>query len=230
MQVKLKNLALCVIDEISMVGTSTFGKICSALKKIKQSTNDWGGVSILAVGDFFQLPPVGQCQVFKRSSNVHTPGDLAPLLWDSFLRHDLTEVMRQKDIQFSTALNNIRMNVPKEGSNEDKMLQSCELHLLPSDNSYPRDAMHVYAQNVYCNEWNKPRFDQLDSKLYSSVAQDFSKDRSTNLENITFPSNPRDTGNLLSVLNVKVGAHVMLTTNIDVCDGLTSGVMVLYQE
>ena len=93
MQVKLKNLALCVIDEISMVGTSTFGKICSALKKIKQLTDDWGGVSILAVGDFFQLPPVGQCQVFKHSSNVHTPGDLAPLLWDSFLHHDLTEVM-----------------------------------------------------------------------------------------------------------------------------------------
>ena len=52
MQVKVKNLALRVIDEISMVGTSTFGKICSALKKIMQSTDDWGGVSILAVGDF----------------------------------------------------------------------------------------------------------------------------------------------------------------------------------
>ena len=93
MQVRLKNLTLYVIDEISMVGTSTFGKICSALKKIKQSTDDWGGVSILAVGDFFQLPPVGQYQVFKRSLNVCTPGDLAPLLWDSFLHHDLTKVM-----------------------------------------------------------------------------------------------------------------------------------------
>ena len=93
MQVKVKNLALCVIDEISMVGTSTFGKIYSALKKIKQLTDDWGRVSILAVGDFFQLPPVGQCQVFKCSSNVPTPDDLAPLLWDSFLHHDLTEVM-----------------------------------------------------------------------------------------------------------------------------------------
>ena len=117
------------------------------------------------------------------------------------------------------------MNVPEEGSNEDKMLQSHELHLLPNDNGYPRDAMHVYAQNVYCNEWNNTRLDQLDSKLYSSAAQDFSKDRSTNLANITFSSNPCDTGNLLSVLNVKVGACVMVTTNIDVCDGLTNGVM-----
>ena len=54
-------------------------------------------------------------------------------------------------------------------------------------------------------------------ELYSSEARDFSKDRSTNLADIIFPSNPRDTGNLLSLLNVKVAACVMLTTNIDVC-------------
>ena len=147
------------------------------------------------------------------------PGDLAPLLWDSFLHHDLTEVMCQRDVQFSTALNYIRMNVPEKGSSEDKMLQSCELHLLPDHDGYPRDAMHVYAQNAYCAEWNNTRLDQLDTMLYTCTAQDFSKDRNTNLANITFPSNPRDTGNLLSVLNVKVGACVMLTTNIDVCDG-----------
>ena len=41
----------------------------------------------------------------------------------------------------------------------------------------------------------------------------------------SFSSQPHDTGNLLGILNVKVGAHVMLMTNIDVCDGLTNGVM-----
>ena len=225
MQIKLKNLALCVIDEISMVGISTFGKICSALKKIKQSTDDWGGVSILAVGDFFQLPPVGQSQLFRHPAKIRTPGDLAPLLWDSFLRHDLTEVMHQKDLEFATALNYIQMNVPEKGSPEDIMLQSRELHLTCDSADYPRDVMHVYAQNAYCGEWNSKRLDHLDGQLYSSRSQDFAKDRNTNLANIPFPTNPRDTGNLLGVLNVKVGARVMLTTNIDVCDGLTNGVM-----
>ena len=155
MQVKLRNLALRIIDEISMVDISTFGKICSILKKIKQSTDDWGGVSILAVGDFFQLPPVGQSQLFKRPLKIHTPDDLAPLLWDSFIRHDLNEVMHQRDIKFATALNYIRMNVPDKGSPEDNILQSRELHLLEDHADYPRDAMHVYAQNAYCGEWNR---------------------------------------------------------------------------
>ena len=46
-----------------MVGLSTFNHVCSTLKKIKQSNDDWGDVSIIAVGDLYQLPPVGQCPI-----------------------------------------------------------------------------------------------------------------------------------------------------------------------
>ena len=82
MQLKLANLALCVIDEIRMVGGSTFAKISETLKMIKQNTDDWGGVAMLAIGDFYQLPPVGQRPVYKQLKTIHAPGDMAPLLWD----------------------------------------------------------------------------------------------------------------------------------------------------
>ena len=39
------------------------------------------------------------------------------------------------------------------------------------------------------------------------------------------PTNPRETGNLKTILSVKVNAKVMITTNIDVSDGLTNGAM-----
>ena len=58
---------------------------------------------------------------------------------------------------------------------------------------------------------------------YTCVAQDIAKDRNTNLANLTFPDNPRQTGNLTKTLNVKTGARVMLATNLDVGDGLTNG-------
>ena len=35
------------------------------------------------------------------------------------------------------------------------------------------------------------------------------------------PTNPHDTGNLQNILTVKFNARVMITTNIDVADGLT---------
>ena len=37
------------------------------------------------------------------------------------------------------------------------------------------------------------------------------------------PEQPRETGNLRNILQVKVGARVMITTNIDFSDGLTNG-------
>ena len=39
------------------------------------------------------------------------------------------------------------------------------------------------------------------------------------------PTNPHETGNLKKVLTVKINARVMITTNIDVTDGLTNGAM-----
>ena len=37
------------------------------------------------------------------------------------------------------------------------------------------------------------------------------------------PTNPHETGNLQKVLTVKINARVMITTDIDVTDGLTNG-------
>ena len=39
------------------------------------------------------------------------------------------------------------------------------------------------------------------------------------------PTNPHETGNLKKVLTVKIDTRVMITTNIDVSDGLTNGAM-----
>ena len=53
------------------------------------------------------MPPVGQYPIYKKPCVIQKPGDLAPLLWQDFLTHDLVQVMRQKDTDFATALNNI---------------------------------------------------------------------------------------------------------------------------
>ena len=39
------------------------------------------------------------------------------------------------------------------------------------------------------------------------------------------PTNPCETGNLKKVVTVKINARVMITTNIDVTDGLINGAM-----
>ena len=47
--------------------------------------------------------------------------------------------------KFINCLNKIHTAVPLEVSEEDRMLQDCELKLNPNNENYPPDALHVYA-------------------------------------------------------------------------------------
>ena len=101
--------------------------------------------------------------------------------------------------------------------------KSHELKLNSNHENYPLDAMHVYAQNVHCDAWNEYRLKLLPGREFTNIATDSKKDDFTELANVTMPSNPCETGYLQSVLNMKINARVMITTNIDVTDGLKNG-------
>ena len=51
-----------------MIGRETFEDLDLALKNIKQNLLQFGGVSLLLVGDFLQLLPVNQKSVFMELS------------------------------------------------------------------------------------------------------------------------------------------------------------------
>ena len=105
------------------------------------------------------------------------------------------------------------------------MLQSRELLIGPDDASYPIDATHVYATNEYCAVWNNSCLESIQGTLYTCPAFDTSKFQHTCLVDVAMPTKVRLTGNLRTTCKFKVGARVMITTNIDVADGLTNGVM-----
>ena len=61
-----RSLKLILLDEVSMVGNSMFTVqlINNRLKDLKGSKEDFGGVSIITLGDLFQLKPVMDGYVF----------------------------------------------------------------------------------------------------------------------------------------------------------------------
>ena len=83
------------------------------------------------------------------------------------------------------------------------MLQACELKLNPNNENYPHNAMHVYAQNTYSDQWNIFKLKMLSGKEFTNIATDSKKDHCTQLANITMPTNPRKTGNLKKNSNCK---------------------------
>ena len=97
---KLSKLALLIIDEVSMVGSNMLLEIRKRLQQIKAVLPDvaFGGVSILTIGDLYQLPPDGQAPVFSTVSDCYANLYRFGSLWvDEFQVIELNEIMRQRD-------------------------------------------------------------------------------------------------------------------------------------
>ena len=197
MQLKLEHMMLSITDEISMVGCKQFQSMNQTMCTLKGSTDgNWGDICLLAVGDLYQLPPVGQCPIYVSPQTVHMLNDIAPNGWERMQLHELRESMRQKDMKFVKYLNKIHTTVPFTGSEEDKMLQACELKLSPNNENYPQDVMHVYVQNAHCDEWNEYKLKLIPGIEFTNIATDRKNDGCTELANITMPTKPCKTGNL----------------------------------
>ena len=138
---KLGKVKLMFVDEISMVGNCMFNvQINSRLKDIKGSKEDFGGVSIIAIGDLFQLRPVMDGYIFKDVDNSEY-GVLAPNLWQKhFKMYELHEIMRQRESKlFAEVLNRLR-----EGNRTDNILKIKER--IVTDNSLI-NIPHLFTQN-----------------------------------------------------------------------------------
>ncbi|XP_062569279.1 uncharacterized protein LOC134231343 [Saccostrea cucullata] len=220
MRVQLGDLQILVIDEISMVYKRLLYYVHERLVQIKKSKEPFGGVSVIAVGDFYQLPPVKQ----RKDERLYKDNALYPVdYWVDFFKVvDLTEIMRQReDIPFATALNSLRTRLVKQPLEEEisSILNDCV-------REGPENVLHVYATNDEVNSYNLSMLRRTCSDLVEIDAQDFSKDRTTGkLILRSKPITRSKTDNLSSSLLLGINAKVMLTRNCNVDDGLVNGVM-----
>ena len=96
---KLSSLKVIIIDVISMVGSKILYQVNNRLKAIMDNSLDFGGVSIISVGDFHQLRLVKDSYVFQIpvSSSKNYDGLVGPYLWEKFSFIELSQIMRQID-------------------------------------------------------------------------------------------------------------------------------------
>lgn len=99
---QIRKAKLLAIDEISMISASVMNLLDQVFQAIRQNDLPFGGIQILVIGDFFQLPPVSQ----DNQVDFCFISDA----WQSanFKLFELTEIYRQSDLRFIQLLNNIR--------------------------------------------------------------------------------------------------------------------------
>ncbi len=214
---KLEGMDILIIDEISMVPSRLMCYIHGRLKQIKQvrDMESWfGNVSVLTVGDFYQLPPLSS-QTLLSPNNIIDP-------WNGTFTHvELTEIMRQKDDKsFAELLNRIRVSGKKESLLREDLaiLQSCCL----SADQCPADVLHIYSKNKDVDKYNNAMLSRTKTPPVLLQAEDIVKDpRTGQQKRRTVPY--KTTEGLQDEIRLSVGARVILTRNIDLETGLVNG-------
>ena len=56
---RLKDTAVLIIDEISMLHAKQLNLVSQVLKHVRKNDKPFGGIQVVVAGDFFQLPPIG---------------------------------------------------------------------------------------------------------------------------------------------------------------------------
>lgn len=227
---QILNCKILAIDEISMLNVETFEYVDEVLKAVRDSFEPFGGIQVLFIGDFFQLPPVE-----KDGTSEYTlfESDLLPQrrycfdspLWEDFKLKNvvLKENYRQSEEKFIKALSDMRTN--KLTDDDIKLLGSRETNL----DTFETDILHIFSTNNEADRYNSAKFNMIDEpvKIFSAedavyrgnkpIYSNFTENENYVLE--IFGRNCRADKNIA----LKLGARVMLLVNMDFNKGLING-------
>ncbi|CAD6447576.1 6887ceac-6bba-4de0-bb21-b25e1afc4bfb-CDS [Sclerotinia trifoliorum] len=181
----LKRLKVLILEEISMVESQFIERLNLLLQTVKQNTKPFGGIQVIFLGDFYQLPPVKpfeHCMICgvemvgvfdrvcksdgckDRPDNISfKPGDKwafnAPVWEQLNFRHvKLEQIHRQKDETFKALLNKVRNGVD---------LSDAEWHDLIRPKKLPFNAfpIRLMSKRVDVNSFNNSQLDLIQSEV-----------------------------------------------------------------
>ena len=162
MRNRYKYLKVLMIDEISMVGCQTFQHLDLAMQLIMSNSAPFGGVSVIAIGDLLQLPPVNQQGVYmcpKKGTYESFQGSI----WQNlFYLHELTEIVRQSsDPEFAELLSRLREG--DHTKNDIKIIKSLEQ---TDTSTWPESYVRLFLINYLVNKENEEALSSLESEIF----------------------------------------------------------------
>ena len=213
------------IDEVSMVGSGMLIFVHKRLQEIMGSARDFGGISVIFVGDLFQLKPVCDSFIFKNNSTGYGP--LATNLWQQNAKmFELTTVMRQDSGgQFAQLLNRMREGNLTESDNN--LLATRLTKVDSQEHDRLKSSLHLYLQNERVDSHNlqtylKAQTQKYDIKAIDCVIESVSADVRRALL-MRIPTDARKTMQLQHELHIALGLKYEIVLNVNTADGLTNG-------
>ena len=193
----LSKLDLIIIDEISMVRSSTFEMVAYRLRM--------GGFkgALLVVGDFYQLEPVVSRD--EKGQNSLFGGFYAwqSMAWGdmSFVNFMLTKPKRTSDLGFFSILERIRVGVC-----DDEVMGFLASRV---EQNPPANALRLFGTNAKVDALNEERLNMLKTPLFHIEAAIKASQSISETELKSWLAGI----NIAKVLELKVGAEVIICAN-----------------
>lgn len=193
---QLYNVSALIIDEVSMVRADTLDYIDKLLRYFRNNELPFGGIQIILVGDFCQLAPVINAQSRKELKDDGYQSGFAfsakAFTLDSFVVHELTEVLRQKDDLYFMDI----LNASRFGNITQKMLRDLnDLVGVPKPLAITLTATNKQADDINANEM---------ARIQSPFVA-YTSEITGEWPNALWP--------LPEIIRLKVGAQVMVRKN-----------------
>jgi hypothetical protein len=229
LQREFEGVELLVIDEKSMVGLHMLYMIHKRLTEIKprNASQSFGGVSIIIMGDFAQLPPVTDLPLYAdKAEKMHHYQVFGSNLFQLFEKTIIfNEIMRQQgddQKQFRECLDKLSDGTFK--SDDWKYLQLRDLYGCNDDGpnfsvdqreDFLNTAVMLCSRNVDLKNYNIRRIKALGTPIAAVKSQNNHPEAASAKSN--------DAQGLLSQILIAKNCQVLLTTNAWKQAGLTNG-------
>jgi ATP-dependent exoDNAse (exonuclease V) alpha subunit len=184
-----------IIDEVSMISAEQLDVAEKIAQTCRDSSLPWGGLRVICVGDFYQLPPV------TRGFGQQKPWAFLSAAWQktNFLSLQLHHSQRVKaDPEFLDILNDARL-----GQVSGQLRRYLEAQVREHDEEDP--SPRLFPRRDQADHFNQLKLHEINSDLIETPTIYLGEEKSVEALKKMSP--------LPEVLGLKEGAYVMLTQN-----------------
>lgn len=196
---RIRGTRTLIIDEVSMMPGRILEFIDYVCREVRGDERPFGGIQLIAVGDFLQLPPVSKTGRYDWAFASPVWAEL------NFSNVTLRQVHRQDDPEFISILNQFREGtVTKEGA----MILKKRVAMFPK-----AAILRLFTHNTQVDKWNSYQLGTIESPEHVFHANGTGPKEEIEWlqKNLVTPTE----------LKIKVGARVMVTANLPSGDGET---------
>jgi len=220
------DLDVLIIDEISMCDPALFLALDKQARVSRHVEKPFGGVQLIMIGDFFQLPPIVKQPLSDKPLFIfQLPVYQAMMNGETGVNVELQTIFRQSEHEFATLLNHMRIG----------QLSATELTIIKKIMDRPiteaSDGTGIQYTKLFGRKQNVATVNQQEVRKIQSARVVYDMEIQYGVGCEQFGTREKEKYKQQVMKNISndvsvelcVGAQVMLTANLDVRIGLANG-------